>query len=460
MDLWGTMTLTRRYLLVSFLVMLAAMIIIGFAISRQIETAVASRTAALTALYVDSYISRYMTTDENGVTRVNETFMGNLLTDTSFGRQIVSIKVWLPDGRVIYSSDERLVDQQFAIQGGLAQALEGSVVTEVSDLDSPEQALERENFERLIETYAPVRAADGDEIIAVTEFYQTAEALDAAIEAAQIQSWLVLAAVMATVYLVLAGLVRQASNTIVRQRNALQDTIARQDDLLDQNRELHGRVRRAASRTTALNERYLRRIAADLHDGPAQDLALALLRLESLAGACTNDAAAARDYETVKVAAGSALDELRAISAGLHLPAIETLSPADTARRAVRDFEQKSGGSVELTLGELPAAAPFPVRITLYRVLNEALANAFRHAGGAGLQVRVGYADGALNLSVRDRGPGFDPESAQGNGHLGLTGMRERVELLGGRFEIRSTPEEGTTLDAVLPLQELSEKDS
>jgi len=73
-------------------------------------------------------------------------------------------------------------------------------------------------------------------------------------------------------YLLLAGFIGRASDTIGRQELALRDQVARLTELLAQNVELHERVRRAATRTTALNERFLRRISADLHDGSAQEL--------------------------------------------------------------------------------------------------------------------------------------------------------------------------------------------
>ena len=82
-------------------------------------------------------------------------------------------------------------------------------------------------------------------------------------------------------YLVLHGIVRQASVTIDRQQTALRQQVGELSSLLAQNAALHQRVSAAAARTTTLNERSLRRIGADLHDGPAQMLSLALLRLDA-----------------------------------------------------------------------------------------------------------------------------------------------------------------------------------
>lgn len=447
------LTLARQYMLVSLLVMVGGMLVIGLWISKQIETAVSNRTAAVTALYVDSYISPHLQglAQEETPAGVDVPALERLLVDTSLGEQIVSFKIWSPDGVILYSPIPDLIGQQFEMDGGLAEAFSGAVVTEVSDLDKPEQAFERQHWDSLIETYAPSRAAGSGEIIAVSEFYQTSDALEAEIQAAQYRSWLIVAVVMTAVYLLLAGLVGSASNTILSQQERLQENVTQLHTLLDQNEQLHGRIRRAAARSTALNEQYLRRISADIHDGPAQDLALALLRIEPLADAVSHSPDAANDFQTVHTAMESAMTELRTISAGLRLPEIEKSSITETVQRATYDFESKTGSQVIITLGPLPEDAPIPVKITLFRIIKEALANSYRHAGSSGQTVHVYEAEGSLHTEISDAGQGFDPTAVPG-GHLGLVAMRERVELLGGQFDVHSQPGSGTTIRAILPL--------
>ena len=88
---------------------------------------------------------------------------------------------------------------------------------------------------------------------------------------------------------------------------------------------------------------------------------------------------------------------------------------------------------------EIPPSAPLATKIALYRILSEALSNAARHGDGAAIDIRVAADDdGMLVIEVRDKGRGFDPDHVPGTGHLGLAGMRERAELLGGRFELES----------------------
>jgi signal transduction histidine kinase len=119
----------------------------------------------------------------------------------------------------------------------------------------------------------------------------------------------------------------------------------------------------------------------------------------------------------------------------------------------VRAHERRSGLPVAVELGQLPDDAPLPAKIAAYRVIQEALTNAARHAGGAGQQVRVTAVDATLTIEVADRGTGFDATRVLASDeHMGLVGMRERVESLGGVLAIESAPGHGTTVIAHLPL--------
>jgi signal transduction histidine kinase len=85
-------------------------------------------------------------------------------------------------------------------------------------------------------------------------------------------------------------------------------------------------------------------------------------------------------------------------------------------------------------------------------LLQESLTNSFRHANGSAQHVEAKAADGRLTVEVSDRGTGFNPAAIIPEGHLGLVGMRERVEILGGSFDLQSTVGQGTTIRVTLPL--------
>jgi signal transduction histidine kinase len=358
---------------------------------------------------------------------------------------------------VIYSTEETAVGKIFPIEGGLASAIWGQVSSEISQLEAEENIPQRAIRSELLETYSPVRLSGTNQVIAVAEFYQTVDALNQEIAAAQRRSWLVVGLATLVTYLLLAGSVRQASNTIEQQQGTLNDQVTRLTELLEQNRELHERVRRAAGSVATLNERFLRRIGSELHDGPAQDLGLGLLKLDALVGRWEERQAAPEfvdELNGIQSSLQHAQKEIRAISTGLSLPQLAELSLPETVIRAVRAHERRTGSHVRLEMGPLPEQAALPVKITVYRVLQESLNNAYRHAGEANHQIDVWMEEDLLALEVSDDGPGLvDPSKAALNGHLGLVGMRERVESLGGTFSVKSAPGQGTRIMARLALR-------
>ena len=461
MKLFSRFSLVRLLLAGGAVILLAGMMFVGTWVGSEIESRVITRAGMLTSLYVDSLVSPHAQSLAGGgeLRATNRAALDRLLSGTPLGQHIVAFKIWAPDGRILYSTNPALIGRQFPVKRALASAFAGEVHSQIADLTEPENEFERQQWPRLIETYAPVRTANTGTIMAVSEFYQTTDDLAQEVRAARLRSWLMVSTATLVMFLLLAALVGRASNTIVSQQSELRERVTQLTSLLAQNEQLHERVRRAAARTTALNEQFLHRIAADLHDGPGQGLALALMRMESLADTCSTCTATlvkgrtvGDEFRTLHSALQASLDDLRAISAGLHLPEVEALSLADTARRAVRDYERTAGLTVALSADVLPHEATLPVKITLFRLLQESLANGFRHGGGTDQRVALSTHDGQLLVEVADGGKGFDPRVAVAEGHLGLTGMRERVEILGGIFSVQSTPGQGTVIRASLPV--------
>ncbi len=448
------LSLAGQFMLTSLAIMLVGMLIIGAWVGQQIEGGVLSRTAAITALYVDSIVTPYLQTlvYQPHLTESEITALDRILTETALGERIVAFKVWSLDGEVLYSPNRALIGRSFAVRGGLARALDGEVVAHLSDLGSPENEYERQQWKRLLEVYVPVREHGSERIITVTEFYQLPDELEQEIAAARLRSWVVVAGATFIMYILLAGIVKRGSDTIIIQQAALRQKIADLSELLEQNARLRERVQQAAGRTTTLNEQALRRISADLHDGPGQVLALALLRLDALEERCAAGAQAGDEFSVVRGAIHDALGDIRVISAGLRLPELVSLTVAEIVERAVRDHQRRAETLVEMHVQNLPAQAPLPIKIALFRSIQEALSNATRHGGGIAVSARVWAEDQQLCLAVSDRGPGFVPEQVEVDGRLGLAGMRERAELLGGSFQLDSTPGRGTTIYLRWPL--------
>jgi signal transduction histidine kinase len=423
---------------------------IGWWVGDQIQRGIISRTASITALYVQSFIEPHIAplASNEWLSDDSKAQLDALFSESSFSDKIVALKVWRPDGVIIYSPDRTLIGQQFEVEGDLAAALAGDVSAEMSSLTSAENAGERTRFRHLLEMYIPVRERGGDRIIAVAEFYQIPTEIYAEVRAAQQSSWLVVGGAVSVAFLLLFGIVRQGSDTIVRQQRALQSQVYDLSTLLDQNEQLRGRVRTAAERTTTLSERNLRRISSDLHDGPGQMLALAMLRLERLRARPTAEA----EFDDMQTALNDALRDMRAIAAGLRLPELDGLSTADAVRRVVDDHVRRSGTIVELNLDEPIPNVSLPTKIALFRGLQELLSNSTRHGDGKDVSVSVGAVGGWLQAEVSDHGPGFDERRVGEEGHLGLAGIREQAELLGGTFDVQRRDGGGSTVTVSWPL--------
>jgi signal transduction histidine kinase len=287
-------------------------------------------------------------------------------------------------------------------------------------------------------------------VLALVEFYQRPDDLLAQINSTRMQMWGMLGAATLVIYLLLAGIVHRGTSIIARQQGALRRQVTELENL-------HARLRESAGRTTTLNERALRRIGADLHAGPGQALALALLRVEAIHRDCACGCQSEDDIVTVRGAVQDAMAELRVIAAGLRLPELEPLTPAQVVQRAADRHGRRSGHPVGLQLGQLPEQAPLSVKIVLYRTFEEGLSNASRHANGLGLTAKAWGCQGGIALLVADAGPGFETQTSFEDEHLGLANLREHIELLGGRFALTSAATRGTRLEAWLPLNDAAD---
>lgn len=461
MNRFRHLTHSTQFVVASFPILLAGMLVIGFVVEREIEHAVVKRIGEVQSLYVDSLVAPHVAAllaDPGDPGK--RVALDALFADTTLGKRIVAFILWRPDGRVLYSNEHDLIGRSLPVRRGIDAAMGGDVYAKVIDRREQRHDYAQHDWpERLIETYAPVHAEPPGRVRAVAEFYQTTAELDASMAGARLRTWGTVAATMIAMLLLLFGLVRRASRTIADQRRELNARVVELSALLDTNSRLDAKVRRAAAETTALNERLLRRIAADLHDGPAQDLGFAQMRLVSIAEAPPavsgehTITVAASDLAAVRTAVDTAMADLRSISAGMQLPDLERLPAAEVAARAVRDFERKTGVSVAWSsAGGAHGApeAPLPIKVAIYRVLQELLANGFRHAGGTGQSVAVAVTADEVTLTVGDQGPGFDVAASRRD-RGGLAGLRERVQALGGTFALHSTAD-GTYAHVRLPL--------
>lgn len=449
---WTGLTLARQFLLAGAAVLLAGMFVMGLWVTRQIEASVTRNTATATALYVDSIIAPLLP-DLSGAQELSagaRRALDETLSQGALGERLASFKIWKQDGLIVYSSRPELIGRRFEPTDNLKQAGAGRVVADFDELHDEEDALERAEGVPLLEVYSPIREPWSGEVVAVAEFYEAAGELSDNIRDARLGSWLVVALVTLAMMGLLSGIVARGSRMIATQRESLEARVAELSQLVAQNRDLRFRVQRASSRAVALNERYLKRISADLHDGPAQLLALASLKLGDARVLAGPGAAPSGEIETIRGHLDDAMREIREICRGLTLPQIEQLDLPQLLESAVAAHRQRTGTEVALTLPDDGPALTMPEKICAYRFVQEGLNNAFRHADGASQNVTASYAGRTLSIVVADGGAGFDSGKSDGEG-LGLAGLRERVESLGGDFTVESS-RSGTRLIMILRL--------
>lgn len=455
-----SLDLSQRFMLAGLLTLFVGMLGIGFWVENQIISGVIHRTGATTALYVESFVApnlQELGTSEE-ILPEHVLALENLLQDTPLGQQIVAFKVWNTRGKLLYSNDVAAIGKTFPMTEGMLRARLGEVVSEISSLEEDENQILKEQYDQLLETYSPVWLSGTNQVIAVAEFYHLTDDLDKEIVVLKRSSWLVVGFIIFLMYLLLSGFVRNASNTISRQQTELSQKVVQLTELLEENQKLNERVRKASASVALLNEGYLKRIGSELHDGPAQDLGLSILKLDSTIGKMEKnlskpvDSKIIPDLTEVEKSMQIALKEMRGIATGLVLPQLNELDLIDTVSHVVHKHEQQTNTRVNLEIEGESNGTSLPIRITLYRLIQEALHNAYHHAKGVGQGVSVKNNSDHILLEILDTGPGFDVhEILENTNRLGISGMRERVESIGGRFEIESKLGKGTIIRARIP---------
>ena len=225
------LSLTKRFALISLAILITGMLVIGWWVTREIESGVMNRNASVTASFVTSSVAPHLqnVNDSDGISEEQMEALDSLLFETELGQRIVSFKVWSQDGRILYSPNKNLVGQTFQVDAELQQALRGETVSHVSDLSDPENLYERERFSRLQETYTPLRTLGTGEISGVVEFYKGTAALDAEVQDARLRSWLIVGGATLVMYVLLVRMIKGASLTIGRQRRDLARAAAQRE---------------------------------------------------------------------------------------------------------------------------------------------------------------------------------------------------------------------------------------
>jgi PAS domain S-box-containing protein len=199
------------------------------------------------------------------------------------------------------------------------------------------------------------------------------------------------------------------------------------------------------------------KIARDLHDGPLQDLTAMGLALEGILAA-TQDPAVRQDVGAIRDSLQNQLTDLRAYAYELRSPTLANFGLGKAIRSHLDAFQDKHP-EIHIHFEETREGGLLPdeIRLALFRIYQESLANIAKHAHASEINVRLTKTNLQATLVIEDNGAGFalprDWLELARQGHLGLVGIRERVEAIGGELDIQSAPGRGTTTRITVQIQ-------
>ena len=234
--------------------------------------------------------------------------------------------------------------------------------------------------------------------------------------------------------------------------------------MLDSLKSQQNQVEQLLAQVVLAQEEERKRISVDLHDSVAQWLVAASYHIQT----CNHDMAgnnltrAQEELSSVGTTINKSLKELRRVVIGLRPPALDELGLTHALRKSVEELRSDGLDGKFSEMG-VPCRLPSSVEIAAYRIVQEALNNIRKHAGATQVNVRLQFLKEKLMVDISDNGKGFDLvrtlDSAVEVGHVGLAGMRQRVEMLGGNIKIKTGDGVGTSVVLTLPIIQKDEEE-
>ena len=207
-------------------------------------------------------------------------------------------------------------------------------------------------------------------------------------------------------------------------------------------------------------EEERKRVAREIHDGPAQSMANVVLRTE-IAERLMNanqPQLAMKELKDLKLMVRQSLADVRKIIFDLRPMALDDLGLFPTLRKFVQEMSKREDLPIELNLRGRERRLPSGLEVAIFRLVQEALNNVIKHSKANQVEVFVEYQDAFIRVLVKDNGVGFDQVKVEKEkGRFGLMGMKERVQLLEGDMEIESTENVGTNVIVNVPIKESGE---
>jgi signal transduction histidine kinase len=384
-------------------------------------------TDVLATSAVEPALEDALTSTDPAVARAAVSRLDPVVRERVLSPTIVRVKVWTPQGRVVYSDDARQVGDVFPLGDDEQDVLrDPSTEAEITDLSRPENQFDRGLGGKLLEVYRPVWTPSGQLLL-----FETYSRYDA-VTARTSQLWRGFGGIMLSSLLLL--LLAQAPLTwalVARVRRAQADREA------------------WLARAVSASEEERRRIAATLHDGAVQELAASAFLVAGAAdrARASGDGGAAARLDIAADTVRSSIGGLRSLLVDIYPPSLRTAGLPTTLRDLAAPMRSRD---VAVRL-EVPDTVELSeaTEALVFRVAQECLRNVTRHADAGTVEVRLTpAADGRpLVLEVEDDGAGFDVDAVLAEppeGHFGVRLMADVAASSGATLLVRSAPGAGT----------------
>jgi signal transduction histidine kinase len=331
------------------------------------------------------------------------------------------IKIWRGDGTVVYSDETELIGERFELDAEQRSVLRsGATSGGLSDLRRQENQFEDEE-NGLLEVYTRIESPEGRPLL--FEAYYSVETVkqrstEVLTPFRRITSGALLALLLVGVPLLGVLTLRLTRASRARER--------------------------LMQRAVDSSEAERRRIARDLHDGVVQELAGTAFAVSAMARETSVPPPVREELDGAGRSLRHSLRQLRSLLVEIHPPEL-TAAGLGAALEDLTSSAASAGITTSVSVSGVDGAADHVVTL-VWRVAQEAIRNALRHADASTLDVEVRGDERQVHLVVRDDGVGFDPEQPRRDGSYGLRGLKSLVEDGGGRMEVTSAPDAGTTV--------------
>ena len=433
-DRWKKLPLARRFILSGALFTSVAMLLCGtLATSNLTQIALRPRADVVAAIAHHILAPTVQDLDASGqLDPAAEMALDALVADPHYAAEFPHIDIWHPNGHILYSSTPGLAGQRISPPPAVTLAFNGERSAQFTDVDSADFA-QHEFTTDYIESYVPLLRTGSSEVIAVAQLRGVTRSLASDLWSLTLSSLASVIVVSLILMVGLFGIVLEGSSTIDRQARVLSKRLALSHIRAANVRELRTAAQVASHSIAEMTDKNLRTIGTDLHDGPAQSVGFAVLKLDQIR---RKSRAVERNalVSEIETTLGGALAEMRAIALALVLPDIEELNLMQVIDRAIELHVSRTGLAIAVDNRVEPAHVAPEIAVCVFRFLQEGLNNAHRHGLPEGQFVSAVIVAGVLKLSISNK---YIAESTPAHAdHLGigLYGLRARVQSVGGNF--------------------------